>query len=345
MLPTPGRSGGPGGPPSLPRHWGRKEAEERKSERKKRAPRKGLASRQSLPDKGRGGQPSPPSPPPPPPPQPPPAPPPPPIPPGRGDTSALPPSPLSPSDRPPPPPTPSARSPPYLPLSPPCTPPPTLGASTPALRRLERERCRAARIGAGGRRGRAGRGVEANSSGRARDPTFEVLSRPPLLGGMCVWRERACFPSPPALNGGRSQFGLKGEKNSAPRGSTRPEAGGGTCRAAGLAAREGGPEVPAGGGPDAAAAPRLLPAGPPRAAGGPAAEAGVRRLRGGDTPPLRPAARRPQADGGDPSGGPAASQGCAGHVLKGSELAASSLEKRVGLLSFLEPCHTHTHTL
>lgn len=119
---------------------------------------------------------------------------------------------------------------------------------------------------------------------------------------MCVWREGAGFHSPLAPNGGRSQFGLKGEKTSAPRGSARPEAGGETCRAAGLAAREGGPEVPAGGGPDAAAAPRLLPARPPRAAGGPAVEEGVRRLRGGDTPPRRPAARRPQAEAGDPSG-------------------------------------------
>lgn len=181
----------------------------------------------------------------------------------------------------------------------------------------------AARIGAGGRRGCAGTGAEANGSGRARDPTFEVLSRPPLLEGECVCvcggKEQVSPPLP--------QFGLKGEKNSAPRGSACPEAGGGTCRAAGLAAREKGPEVPAGGGPDAAAAPRLLPAGPPRAAGGPAAEAGVRRLRGGDTPPQRPAARRPQADGGDPSGRPASSRGRAGHVPKGSKLAASSLEK------------------
>lgn len=144
-----------------------------------------------------------------------------------------------------------------------------------------------------------------------------------LKGSVCVCvcggKEQVSPPLP--------QFGLKGEKNSAPRGSACPEAGGGTCRAAGLAAREKGPEVPAGGGPDAAAAPRLLPAGPPRAAGGPAAEAGVRRLRGGDTPPQRPAARRPQADGGDPSGRPASSRGRAGHVPKGSKLAASSLEK------------------
>lgn len=218
VLPTPTRSGGLGGPPSSPRHWGKEGGGGRKSERKKRAPRNGLANRQS-PFQTKGGAGSrgesrgcgsrrgpaalsayPSSPPLPPPP---PRPPPPPLLLGQpSPPSPRPPPPPRPPPAPPPPPIPPGRGDtsalPPSPLSPSDRPPPP---PTPSGRRRRRSWLR----GRGG--GRAGsprrRLLQIKNDGWVASPLPAPglgLARPPYLPLPPPPSHSTALPPPPQLS-------------------------------------------------------------------------------------------------------------------------------------------------